>query len=125
MRATKENQGGFFTRIVNWCCNVTWHLAKIRAVTIYVKAIRAARLAFMGLIGLWCVLLLMTAGFILAHIALLILLPVSLEIKALVLLILSGIYFLIGVIVIAVASSQRLWMRYSGASDMVRSAVRD
>jgi len=101
----------------------TLQLARIKAVSAYVKAIGAMRMAFIGLLMLKIIMGLLLAGFILLHIALLIYVPLPMETKALVLLVLSIAYLLIGIIVLSVLCSQKLWMKYSKASDMVRQTI--
>jgi NADH:ubiquinone oxidoreductase subunit 3 (subunit A) len=98
----------------------TVELVQIKAAALYIKAVAKARQSFIG--GMLAILglLLLLAGFVLIHLALLILLPWSMEIKAIGLLVLGGLYFLVPLIFILAACSERRWMRLSQASKIVR-----
>jgi len=123
VHAVKHTVIGLLKNIFSWYSDAAIQLAKIRAVSAYVKAVGIARIAFLGAVALKCVLGLMFAGFLLAHIALLILIPLPMNVKAIALLVLGCLYFLIGIITVCVLSSQHLWMKYSGASQMVSKVV--
>jgi hypothetical protein len=123
MRPARHTFRGFLRNIFDWYCDAALNLLKIRAVTLYVKLVKSVRLASLGLIGLWCGLLLMFAGFILAHIALLILIPVSMLVKSIILLILATIYMLVPFGILCYAFSERTWMKFSKASELVKDAV--
>ena len=88
-------------------------LAKIRAVSYYVKAIGAAREVFIAHILLKCLLLLMLAGFVLMHVGLFIALPCCPAWKGILLLILGAMYFLIALLAAVKMCSQKYWMRFS------------
>jgi LytS/YehU family sensor histidine kinase len=123
MRGIKHTITGLLMNLLNWYFDATMQLLKIRAVTAYVKAVAAARLVFIGLIALKCLLLLMFAGFILAHIGLFLYLPCRMEHKALGLFILGLVYFLVPLVIILIMCSQKRWMKYSKASELVRKVA--
>ena len=98
-------------------------LAKIRAVSCYVKAIGAARSVFIAHILLKCLLLLMLAGFVLVHVGLFIALPCCPQYKGILLMILGAAYFLIGLLRVLKMCSQKYWMEFSKASDLVKEVT--
>jgi len=99
-------------------------LVKIEAVSYYVKSLGKARKAVIGYIAFSCLMLLLVSGFVLFHVALLFLLPWTMGTKAALLLILGGIYFLVALGIILFATSQRTWMKYSKAKEMVDHVTR-
>jgi hypothetical protein len=98
-------------------------LAKIRAVSYYVKAVGTARQIYINHIFLACLLLLMLAGFILMHVGLFIALPCCPLYKGILLLILGSVYFLIGLLVVLNRCSQKYWMEFSKARDLVKEVT--
>ena len=114
----------FLKKLFHWYLETTLELVKIKAVELYVKAVRLGRNVFIASLVLRCLLLLMAAGFVLLHIALLIYLPIDMKYKSLGLLVLSAIYFVVPLIVLIILCSQRFWMRTSKASELVKNAAR-
>jgi hypothetical protein len=98
-------------------------LAKIRAVSYYVKAVGAARQIYINHVLLACLLMLMLAGFVLIHVGLFIALPCCPEWKGLLLLILGTAYFLIALICVLKMCSEKSWMKFSKAGDLVKEAA--
>lgn len=98
-------------------------LLKIRAVSYYVKAVGAARGVFIAHIVLKCFLLLMLAGFVLMHVGLFIALPCCSEWKGILLLIMGAAYFLIALLVVLKMCSQKYWMKFSKADDLVKEVT--
>ena len=86
---------------------------KTEAAAVYVAGVGKARKAFIALLGLAFSLLLALAGFVFIHIALFILLPWSLPVRALVLLMLGLVYLGAGVAVVGELSSDRAWMKFT------------
>lgn len=98
-------------------------LVKIRAVTCYVNAVAAIRCVFITTVIFKCALLLMLAGFVLMHVGLFIALPCCPEWKGILLLILGGVYFLIALLYVLKLCSQKFWMEYSKASELVKEVT--
>lgn len=98
-------------------------LVKIRAASYYVKAVSAVRCAFIAHITLKCFQLLMLAGFLLMHVGLFIALPCGPAWKGILLLILGSVYFLIALLVMLKMCSQKYWMNFSKASDLVKEVT--
>ena len=112
-------------KIFSWYSQAAIDLVKIRAVEAYVKFIQEAREAFIAFLLIKFMIFLTFAGFILAHVALLVFLPISNTAKGITLLIMSFVYLLIGSIVIYLLTSQRNWMKFSRASNLVNKVVRN
>jgi hypothetical protein len=98
-------------------------LVKIRAASCYVKAVAAARSIFISHIILKCYLLLMLAGFVLMHVGLFIALPCSTQLKGIILLVLGAVYFIISLVYVLKMCSQKFWMEYSKASELVEKVA--
>jgi hypothetical protein len=103
----------------------TLALAKIRAVRLYVTALGEARQIFIRYVILRFALLLMIAGFSLIHIAFFLYVPLSREAKMLLLLIFGIVYFLISLAIILVMTSEKYWMKLSGASKLVKDIAKE
>ena len=99
-------------------------LFRIKAATAYVKGVQGARLAFLGYLAVAVLIVIFTAGFILLHVGLYHYLDWPVQSKALLLMVLGGIYFVIPLLVFCVMARPRLWMRCSGADEIVDRALR-
>jgi len=99
--------------------NTAFNYVQIRAATYYVRAVKAGRSVFISMITVIFGLFLLLAGFIFIHAALFVYLPWSVQSKALLLLILGAVYFVIPLIFIIRATSQRTWMKRSHAANLV------
>jgi hypothetical protein len=86
---------------------------QIEAAAVYVAGVRKAHQAFIALLGLALFLLLALSGFVLIHVALFAWLPLSLPVKALILLVLGMVYLGGGVAAVLGISSDRTWIRFT------------
>ena len=98
-------------------------LLKIEATKCYLRGVQMVRLSVLGLLGLGLVIGLIFVGVLLVHAALFILLPWSLTAKAVLGLCLGVVYVVMGIGVLRVALSERLWMEKSGATKMLKEAT--
>jgi len=114
---------GIAAKLLGSCRSLSVQLLKIEAAKCYLHGVEIARLSaisFMrtGLqIGLVCV------GALLLHAGLLVLLPWSVEAKALLCVCLGAAYVLIGCIGLRAAIDEKAWMKASGAAEMVEKAI--
>lgn len=92
---------------------------RTEAAAAYVAGVRKARRAFIALMGLALLLLLMLSGFVLVHVALFVWLPWSLQVKALVLLVLGAVYLGAGIAVVLAISSDRTWMKFTKVDSII------
>jgi len=95
-------------------------LLEIEAAKFYVRSVRMVRKAALAAMRLWLVITLMGIGLLLIHISLFILLPWSIETKAVVGLLLGVGYLLLGVLAIRITMSQRKWVAKSGIGDILK-----
>lgn len=105
--------------VVNGCCRRSIDRLKIRAAVWYVKGVAGARVAFMSYVALLALLLLGAAGFILLHVGLFIVLPLSLRVKGLLFLALGAVYLLVPLLALRRLCSQKTWMDFTRADDLV------
>lgn len=112
---------GFFKYFTEHLLKVYWQdtlaLAKIKAVRLYVRALAEARQIFIRYIILRFALLLMIVGFGLIHVALF--LWFAPENRIIWLLAFGIFYFLISVVIILTMTSEKYWMKLSGATKLV------
>jgi hypothetical protein len=97
----------------------TMKLAQIEADSYYVKGLSKVRSAFIYTIIFSCLHLLLLVGFVFLHAALFIYLSWSVQAKAILLLVLSVVYIMIGLAGIFLFCSQKRWMRFSKADTLV------
>ena len=112
-----------FLKILSWYLQSAVDLVKIHAVQAYVKFVQEAREAFITWLIVKFMISLAFAGFILAHIGLLVFLPISNTAKGITLFIMSFVYLLIGLTVVGVLTSQRNWMKFSRAAKLVEKVT--
>jgi len=98
-------------------------LVRIKAATYYVKGVKAVRGAFVGYVGLKCVLGLFAFGVTLVHIGFFLYVPWSLQVRALVMLSLGGVYTLVSGGILVFFLRERWWMKQTGANEIVEAAV--
>lgn len=85
---------------------------KTEAAAVYVAGVSKARKAFVALLGIALFLLLALAGFVFVHLALFVLLPWTLPVKALVLLCVGAAYLGVGLTIVGSLGSDRTWMKF-------------
>ena len=95
---------------------------QLRTAAIYLKGIRGARLAFLGVIALTMLMMLLGGGFALLHIGLYLLLPSPANVVTM--LVLGGVYTLLAIIVLAKICSEKTWMQVTGAGKLASQALR-
>jgi hypothetical protein len=98
-------------------------LARIEAAAYYVKGVSALRFSAIALVGLGCCAALLFLGLLLAHAAVFLALPWEPFAKILLLGGLGLLYIVIALTAMRIATSERRWMRRTGASRMVRESV--
>lgn len=101
--------------------SVQW--LKIEAAKSYLRGVRMARLAAISAVRMGLIVALICVGTLIAHAALFVLLPWSLQTKAVVGLLLGTGYVLTGSLALHVAMKERTWMEKSGATRMLLDAT--
>ncbi len=99
-------------------------LAKIKAVTYYIKAVNGIRMSLIGVILLFVCLFLLMIGFVGLHIALFAYADWQPDTAKLVLLIISAVYFLIGLGALMSVTSERTWMKFSKGDELTEEALK-
>lgn len=95
----------------------------IEAAKAYVHGVRMARLSAIGMMRMGLMIGLIGVGVLLLHAGLFMLLPWSVETKAILGMSLGFIYTVIGAIALCAAIDERRWMRKSGAAALLRKAT--
>ena len=106
--------------------NYRWlsvHLLKIEAAKAYLHGVQMVRSAALGLMMMGLVIGLICVGVLLFHVGLFILLPWSMEAKAVLGMFLGLAYVVIGCVALRVAMDEKTWMEKSGAAEMVAEAT--
>lgn len=98
-------------------------MAKIRLATWYVKAVKAGRTAFLGIVGLMVLAMLLIGGFVLLNLGLCFYVPWETERRAVVLMVLGAIYLAIPLFTFAFLARQKFWMHATGADKAVNDAL--
>ena len=97
---------------------------KIEALKIYIKAVGVARAFNIRMLTAISALLLGAMAFAMVHVGVLIMLPVSLEAKGLLVLILGIVYGFIAYSVLKDMCSEKAWLDMSGASEMLNDVLK-
>jgi hypothetical protein len=95
-------------------------LLKIEAATAYLHGLQLVRQSAIGLIRIGLVIALIGIGVLLLHAGLFILLPWSLQAKAILGLCLGTAYVIAGTVALCTTMNQKRWMEKSGASKMLK-----
>ena len=98
-------------------------LLKIESAKSYLHCVQMARLLASGSMWRGLFIALIGMGALLFHAGLFILLPWSLESKAVLCLFLGAVYVVIGTVLLRSALDEKTWMEKSGASDMLEEAI--
>lgn len=98
-------------------------LLKIEATKGYLQGVRLARLSALGLLGLGLLIMLAGLGLLLFHVGVFILLPWTVDAKAVLAIILGLAYMVIGGLTLCSAMSEKTWMKKSGATEMLNEAT--
>ena len=96
---------------------------KIEAAKCYLHGVRLARLSAVGLMRMGLVIGLICLGVLLVHVGLFILLPWTLETKAILCVGLGLAYVLIGTLALGAAMNEKTWMQNSGAAEMLEEVT--
>jgi len=89
-----------------------------------VEAVKFARNSVLAICLLSLFYVLLLSGFLLFHVGLFFYLPVSAAEKGLIFMILGGAYFILMMLGMCIAVSQKRWMRKTGADKTVLNALR-
>ena len=110
-------------KLLDNCRRLSIELLKIEAAKCYLHGLRMARLSAIGLMLMGLVIGLICVGALLFHAGLFVLLPWTVETKAVVGMFLGLAYVAIGCVVLHAAMNEKTWMEKSGAADMLEEAI--
>ena len=111
-------------KILNTYRQLSVQLFKIEVAKAYLHGVRMARLSAIGLMGLGLLIALIGVGVLLLHVGLFILLPCTVEAKAVLALVLGLVYVGVGGLTLRAALDEKTWMEKSGAAEMLKEATR-
>ena len=98
-------------------------LLKVEAAKSYLHGVQRARLSVIGLMRMGLFIALICFGVLLFHAGLFILLPWTVEAKAVLGMFLGLAYVVIGVVALRAAMDEKTWMEKSGATEMLEEAT--
>ena len=110
---------GMGARLARDYGRMSFDVLKIRAARWYVKGVAGARLAVIAHLLAIASLLLAAVGFVLLHVGVFMLLPLSPEAKGFLLVLLGVVYLALPILALRRAMSQAAWMKASKADDVV------
>jgi hypothetical protein len=100
--------------IFSYCGSSLWTWLRFESIKLYANTSEALRGLFIHITLIFLFVIIALSGFIFIHLALFFLVPWSIETKALILLILGSIYFLLPIIFVLILYSRKQWARASG-----------
>jgi len=98
-------------------------LLRIEAAKCYIRSVQRARWAAIGMMWMGLIIAGIVVGVVLLHIGLFILLPWTVEAKAILGLFLGAVYIGSGVFALRAVLDERTWMEKSGARKMLHDAI--
>jgi len=102
---------------------ISIQLLRIEAAKCYLRSVQRARWAAIGMMWMGLIIAGIAVGVVLLHIGLFILLPWTLEAKAILGLFLGAVYVGSGVYALYAVLDERTWMEKSGARKMLHDAI--
>lgn len=115
---------GVALKLLDMSRRLSIDLLKIETTKCYVHGVQAARTGVIGLLLMGLVVCLISIGVLLFHAGLFILLPWTLEAKAILFMLLGVAYAAIGYFVLRAALDERKWMEKSGAAQLLDKATK-
>jgi len=114
---------GIAVKLLDNYRKLSLQLLKIEVTKSYLRGVQMARWSAIGLLGMGLTIGLICLGLLMVHVALFILLPWTVEAKAVLGLCLGLAYVVIGGVVLRAALDEKTWMEKSGAAKMLREAT--
>ena len=114
---------GYTVKLLGNYRSLSAQLLKIEAAKCYLRGVRLARESAIGLIRMGLVIALIGFGALLVHVGLFLLLPWSVEAKAVLAMILGLAYVAVGVVLIRREMSEKTWLEQSGVAKMLEEVA--
>jgi hypothetical protein len=115
---------GIAVKLLDHYRQLSIQLLRIEAAKACLHGVRVARLLAIGLMLMGLMIALICLGAVLFHAGLFILLPWSVNAKAVLGIFLGLAYVVIGGVALRAATSEKVWMEKSGAAHMIEEATR-
>jgi hypothetical protein len=114
---------GLAVKLLDSYRHLSLQLLKIEAARCYVDGVRMARVSAIGLMQMGLLISLIGLGVLLAHAGLFVLLPWTVETKALLSLFLGLAYVIAGGVALRAAMDEQTWLDKSGATKMLNDVI--
>jgi len=114
---------GLAIKLLDNCRHLSIQVLKIEAAQCYLHGVRTARSSAIGLMRMGLVIGLIVVGALVFHVGLFLLLPWTVEVKAVLGVFLGLAYMAIGWVAAHVAMNEKTWMEKSGAAEMLEEAI--
>ena len=114
---------GIAIHLLDNCRHLSVQVLKVEVVKCYLHGVRMARLSAIGLMQMGLVISLIGVGVLLFHAGLFILLPWTVESKAVLGLFLGATYAAIGSAALHASMSEKTWMEKSRVAEMLEEAT--
>lgn len=113
---------GIGIKLLDHYRRLAFQLVKIEAAKMYLHGVLMARLSVISLMRMGLMIGLICIGMLLLHAGLFILLPWTVEVKAVIVMVLGAIYVVIGIIVLSMVMNEKTWVSKSGVIEMLNDA---
>jgi hypothetical protein len=120
---TKGLLAGIAIKLLDNCRHLSIQMLKIEAAQCYLHGVQMARLSAIGLMRIGLVIAFIGVGLLLFHAGLFLLLPWTVEVKAVLGMSLGFAYVAIGCVVLHAVMNEKTWMEKSGATEMLEEAI--
>jgi len=113
----------FIVKVMEDYRRLSIQLLRIEAAKAYLQGVQMARMSALGLMLMGLTIGLICVGVVIFHVGLFILLPWSVEAKAVLGMILGLAYAITGGLLLRFAMDERAWMERSGAANLLKKAL--
>jgi hypothetical protein len=120
---TKGLLADFAIKLLDNCRHLSIQQLKIEAVKCYLHGVQGARFSAIGLMWMVIAIGLIGLGTLLFHVGLFIMLPWTVEAKAILGMCMGLAYVAIGCVALHVILEEKTWMKKSGATEMLKEAI--
>jgi hypothetical protein len=114
---------GMVIKLLDNYRHISIQLLRIEAAKWYLRSVQRARWAAIGMMWMGLIIAGIAVGVVLLHVGLFILLPWTVEAKAILGLVLGAVYVGSGVFALRAVLDERTWMEKSGARKMLYDAI--
>jgi hypothetical protein len=120
---TKGLLAGIAIHLLDNCRHLSVQVLKVEVAKCYLHGVQMARLSAIGLMRMGLVIVLSGVGVLLFHAGLFILLPWTVETKAVLSMFLGLAYVAVGCVALHAAMDEETWMEKSGVAEMLEEVI--